>query len=74
MHITVQNRSVLYAEAEPVLVPEAVYEADLVDVRRFSNVFGERVGLVRGERLRLGGRVFFQDRTCLGRGRGAERV
>ena len=46
MHITVQNRSVLYAEAEPVLVPEAVYEADLVDVRRFSNVFGERVGLV----------------------------
>lgn len=46
MHMTVQNRSVLYAEAEPVLVPEAVYEADLVDVRRFSNVFGERVGLV----------------------------
>ena len=46
MHMTVQNRSVLYAEAEPVLVPEAVYEATLVDVRRFSNVFGERVGLV----------------------------
>ena len=46
MHMTIQNRSVLYTEAEPVLVPEAVYEADLVDVRRFSNVFGERVGLV----------------------------
>ena len=44
--MTIQNRSVLYDEAEPVLVPEAVYEADLVDVRRFSNVFGERVGLV----------------------------
>lgn len=28
------------------LVPEAVYEADLVDVRQFANVFGERVGLV----------------------------
>lgn len=46
MHLTIHNRSVLYAEPEPVLVPEAVYEADLVDVRRFSNVFGERVGLV----------------------------
>ena len=44
--VAVQNGSVLYAEAEPVLVPEAVYEADLVEVRRFSNVFGERVGLV----------------------------
>ena len=44
--VSIQNRSVLYAGAEPVLVPEAVYEADLVDVRRFSNVFGERVGLV----------------------------
>lgn len=41
----VQNGSVLYGESEPV-VPEAVYEADMVDVRRFSNVFGERVGLV----------------------------
>lgn len=40
MHMTIQNRSVLYAEVEPVLVPEAVYEADLVDVRRFSNAFG----------------------------------
>lgn len=46
MDLTIHNRSVLYAEPEPVLVPEAVYEADLVDVRRFSNVFGERVGLV----------------------------
>ena len=46
MHMTIQNRTVLYSEAEPVLVPEAVYEADLVNVRRFSNVFGERVGLV----------------------------
>jgi hypothetical protein len=46
MEMTVQNRSVLYAPPEVVLVPEAVYEADLVDVRRFSNVFGERLGLV----------------------------
>ena len=46
MQVIVHNRSVLYAEPEPVLVPEAVYEADLVEVRRFSNVFGERVGLV----------------------------
>jgi hypothetical protein len=34
MQVNVQNRTVLYAEA------------DLVDVRRFSNVFGERVRLV----------------------------
>lgn len=46
MRMTVQNRSVLYARTKLVLVPEAIYEADLVDVRRFSNVFGERVGLV----------------------------
>lgn len=46
MQDSVQNRSVLYAEADPALVLEGIYEADLVEVRRFSNVFGERVGLV----------------------------
>lgn len=46
MQMTVQNRSVLYAEPELALVPEGIHEAELVDVRRFSNVFGERVGLV----------------------------
>lgn len=46
MHMTIQNGTVLYGEAAPPLVPEAIYVADLVDVRRFSNVFGERVGLV----------------------------
>ena len=46
MQVNVQDRSVLYAEAEPALVPEGIYEADLVDVRRFTNAFGERVGLV----------------------------
>lgn len=45
-HGAIQNGSVLYETADPGLVPEAIYEADLVDVRRFSNVFGERVGLV----------------------------
>jgi hypothetical protein len=46
MHMTIQNRSVLYEKPEPDLVPEGIHEADLVDVRRFANVFGERVGLV----------------------------
>lgn len=46
MHVNIQNRSVLYAQAEPVLVPAGIHEAELVEVRRFSNAFGERVGLV----------------------------
>ena len=46
MQVSVQNRSVLYAQAESALVTEGIHEADLVEVRRFSNVFGERVGLV----------------------------
>jgi hypothetical protein len=46
MQVSVHNRSVLYAEPELALVPEGIHEAELVDVRRFSNVFGERVGLV----------------------------
>ena len=30
----------------PVLIPEGVYEAKLVDVRHFANAFGDRAGLV----------------------------
>jgi hypothetical protein len=48
MQVNVQNRSVLYEPPGPgpVLVPEGLYEAALVDVRRFANAFGERAGLV----------------------------
>lgn len=46
MGISIQNRSVLYKTPEPVLVPEGVYEAKLVEVKEFSNAFGNRVGLV----------------------------
>lgn len=46
MQINVQNRSLLYKEDGPELVPEGVYTAALVDVRRFTNAFSERVGLV----------------------------
>ena len=44
--VNIQNRSVLYDPPRPVLVPEGLYEAALSDVRRFSNAFGERAGLV----------------------------
>ena len=46
MGMSIQNRSVLYKTPEPVLVPEGVYEAELVGVKNFSNAFGQRVGLV----------------------------
>ena len=46
MYVNIQNRSVLYKTPEPVLVPEGVYEAKLVEVKEFSNAFGNRVGLV----------------------------
>ena len=36
----------MYKTPEPVLVPEGVYEAELVGVKDFSNAFGQRVGLV----------------------------
>lgn len=42
----IQNGSLLYEKGGPALVPEGVYAAALVDVRRFTNAFGERVGLV----------------------------
>ena len=42
----VQSRSVLYEKAEPVLVSKGLHLAELIDVRRFGNVFGDRVGLV----------------------------
>ena len=46
MGMSIQNRSVLYKTTEPVLVPEGVYDAELVGVKDFSNAFGQRVGLV----------------------------
>ena len=46
MYVNIQNRSVLYKNTEPVLVPEGVHEAELVEVKEFSNAFGNRVGLV----------------------------
>ena len=46
MQVSIQNGSILYENAEPELVAEGVYESVLVDVRRFTNAFGERVGLV----------------------------
>lgn len=46
MVMSIQNRSVLYKTTEPVLVPEGVYEAKLVEIKEFSNAFGNRVGLV----------------------------
>jgi hypothetical protein len=41
-----QRQSAMYGSPEPGLVPEGIYEARLIDVRRFTNVYGERVGLV----------------------------
>ena len=46
MYVDIQNRSVLYKNAEPTLVPEGVYPARLIAVKEFSNAFGQRVGLV----------------------------
>ena len=42
----IQNGSFLYENAEPILIPEGLHLAELIDVRRFANAFGERVGLV----------------------------
>lgn len=44
----VQNGTVLYGKAEASLVPEGWHLAELIDVRRFVNIFGERAGLVFG--------------------------
>jgi hypothetical protein len=44
----VQNGTVLYGKAELGLVPEGWHLAELIDVRRFANAFGERAGLVFG--------------------------
>lgn len=44
--VAVQSRTVLYEKADSVLVPEGLHLAELIDVRRFGNVFGDRVGLV----------------------------
>ena len=44
--VAVQSRTVLYGQAEPSLVPEGWHRAELIDVRRFANAFGERAGLV----------------------------
>ena len=44
--VSVQNGTVLYEKADSVLVPEGLHLAELIDIRRFGNVFGDRVGLV----------------------------
>lgn len=44
--VAVQNGSVLYGKAESGLIPEGWHLAELIDVRRFANAFGERAGLV----------------------------
>ena len=36
----------MYEKAVPVLVPEGLHLAELIDVRKFGNVFGDRAGLV----------------------------
>lgn len=46
MQVNIQNRSVLYKSPELILIPEGVYEAELVEVKEFTNAFGQRVGLV----------------------------
>lgn len=45
MQVGVQNRSVVYDEG-PVLVPEGVHRADLVDAYEMATGFGPRVALV----------------------------
>lgn len=44
--VSVQNRSVLYAKHDAVLVSEGMHDAELIDVRPFESTFGARVGLV----------------------------
>jgi len=44
--VAVQNGTVLYEKADPVLVLEGLHPAELIDVRRMASVFGDRVGLV----------------------------
>lgn len=44
--VAVQNGTVLYEKADSALVLEGLHLAELIDVRRFANVFGGRVGLV----------------------------
>ena len=48
MGMSIQNRSVLYKTPEPVLIPEGVYEAKLVEVKAFSNAFGSNAGSTSG--------------------------
>ena len=45
MQVGVQNRSVVYDDG-PVLVPEGVHRADLVDAYEVGSAFGPRVALV----------------------------
>lgn len=53
MRVNLQNRPDLYKQtpemtalARAVLIPEGVYQAELVDVQPFTNSFGQRMGLV----------------------------
>ncbi len=40
------TKAAMQASLALVLIPEGLYEAELIDVRRFDNAFGERAGLV----------------------------
>lgn len=42
----IQNGSVLYGITELGLIPEGWHLAELIDVRKFTNAFGKRAGLV----------------------------
>jgi hypothetical protein len=50
MDMCIQNRSDLYKILAPLdnpaIVPQGIHPARLIEVRRFNNSFGERVGLV----------------------------
>lgn len=50
MHMPIQNRSDLYKMLAPLdnpsIIAQGIYAAKLVEVRRFVNSFGERIGLV----------------------------
>ena len=50
MNPSIQNRSDLYRINAPLdnpdIVMQGIHPAKLIEVRRFSNVFGERIGLV----------------------------
>lgn len=50
MYQRIQNRTDLYKMLAPLdnpgIVPQGVHDAKLIEVRQFSNSFGQRIGLV----------------------------